>query len=278
MSNGISVITKNQTYKKANVLIESKYKSSIMENKILAIGMAKAKKEDGRAVARISSGELISILGLKKNHKISGSFYTRLKETAQEMTSRRIFIDDYENHSFTIINLIGSATYSNNVFTIKFEPDITGYIMDLKSNYTKLSLPILMSFDSKYSYRLYEILKSKSFYNNSTENNDEFVASFGLSELKLDIGVVDTNTEQVIKMLKRANPDFDKMVNEVSKDKNFSAWSDFKKKVIDVAVKEINEKSDLDIRYKTIREGHGGKVTNIIFYFSFKDKKSDMAG
>ena len=128
-----------------------------------------------------------------------------------------------------------------------------------------------MSFDSKYSYRLYEILKSKAFHSkNSSSTEEEFSLHYGISELKLAVGVVDTNADAVSKMLKKHNPDFDKIVNEVSRDKNFNVWSDFKKRVIDVAVKEINEKSDLLVKYELIREGYGGKVTGIIFIFSKK--------
>jgi plasmid replication initiation protein len=264
----------NKYYKKSNLLISSKYRSSLAENKILALAMSRATKEDGRAVARISASELKDVLYKgDKDKKTSGSFYTQLKNIALEMTGRKIFIENIENRSFSVINLVGSATYGNNVFTVKFEPDITDYLLNLKSNYTNLNIAVLMSFDKIYSYRLYEVLKSNAYIHKGCYSvGDEYCISYGLSELKLTVGVVDTNAESVSRALRKPNPNFDHIVNDISKDKNFNDWSDFKKKVINVAVNEINEKSDLDLRYELIREGLGGKVTQIIFYFKKKEE------
>ena len=268
-----TLVKDTRSYKKSNILISSKYRSSLAENKILALGMYKANKEDGRAIARISANELKDILYKgPKDKKINGSFYTQLKNIALEMTGRKILIENFENNSFSVINLVGSATYAKNTFTIKFEPDITDYLLNLKANYTNLNLAILMSFDKIYSYRLYELLKSNMYcHKDCKQIGDEFCISYTLSELKLTIGVVDTNAETVSRALRKPNPDFDHIVNNVSKDKNFNNWSDFKKKVIDIGINEINEKSDLEVRYELVREGYGGKVTKINFFYKKKE-------
>ena len=90
-----NAITTNTGYKKSNLLINGKYKSSLLENKVLALAMAKSYKEENRVIAKISIGELKSILAKPNSSgRISGSFYTRLKEIAEEMTWRRVFIED----------------------------------------------------------------------------------------------------------------------------------------------------------------------------------------
>ena len=48
-------------------------------------------------------------------------------------------------------------------------------------------------------------------------------------------------------------------------------WADFRRFILDSAVKEINEKSDLDVSYEKGKTGRGGKVISLIF--SIKNKK-----
>ena len=139
------------------------------------------KEEDGRIISRLTTGELKQYLW-DKDKKISGSFYTQIKQAADEMIDRKIFIEDKENNRFVIMGLIGVVKYENNILEIKFEPDMTDYILNVKSNYTNLNIPILMSFKKNYSYRLYEILKSmlyeryRNWENDVVEENITLVA------------------------------------------------------------------------------------------------------
>ena len=214
---------KIETIKKSNVLISSKYNSSILENKLLAIGLLKAEEEDGRIVSRINTKELKQYL-CDDDKKVSGSFYTQIKQAADEMIDRKVFIEDRENNRFVIMGLIGVVKYENNILEIKFEPDMTEYILNVKSNYTNLDIPILMSFKKNYSYRLYEILKSGLYdrYRDWTNKDVEaFKMDFDLAELKLSIGVVDTTEKEVKHELRRGKLDLETIVSDVSKNKKF---------------------------------------------------------
>ena len=51
-------------------------------------------------------------------------------------------------------------------------------------------------------------------------------------------------------------------------EKSYSAIKDFKKRVIDVAVSQINEHSDLNVNYEQRKTGKA--VTHLIFYFHSK--------
>lgn len=268
--NKISPEYRTKVYKKSNTLINSKFRSSLMENKVLALGMAKAEYKEGRMIACLSAGELKRIFCTGGKSKNSGSFYSQLKNVASEMTTRRILIEDIEKQAFSVINLVGSATYAKGEFTIKFEPDLTGYLKDLKTNYTNLNLAVLMSFDKVYAYRLYEILKARA-YTYETGSNEAYSADFDLAELKITLGVVDTNSDAAVKALNKTNPDFDKIIMELSGDSSLNDWSKFRSRILDPAVKEINEKSDLAISYETVKEGYGGKVTAVVFNFKKKN-------
>lgn len=258
-----------RTYKKSNSLICGMTQSSLLENKILAMGMAKAVLKEGRMIAKISASEIVNALSDLKQS--SGSTYSQIKNAAFELTSRKVFIEDINKNAFSVINLIGSTTYLNGELTIKFEPDLTDYLLDLKTNYTTFSIPILMSIENVRAYRLYEILKSKAYGSNTY--GDRYIVSFGISELKLLLGMIDTNAESVSKALKRPHPDFDYIVNIVSKDNNYNATADFRRRILAPAVKEINQKTDLEVDFKFGKEGHG-KATRVIFSF----KKKDLQG
>ena len=94
---------------------------------------------------------------------------------------------------------------------------------------------------------------------------------FSVSELKLDLGVINASDDKVQSVLQRSShPDYDKAV-EVSSAKVLQRWSQFKEKAIDPAVKEINDISDLEVSYETHGAGRGGKIQDITFFVRKKD-------
>lgn len=88
--------------------------------------------------------------------------------------------------------------------------------INVKKCFAKMFLKIQFSMSSKYSKLLYEILKD---YEN-------------ISEIVLDV-------DMVVMLLN---------------DTNFKEWSIFRANVLDRAVKEINEKSDINVEYEAIKE------------------------
>ena len=63
-------------------------------------------------------------------------------------------------------DLVGVVSYESGSGTmeIKFEPEIKDYIYDLKANFTMLNIPMMLSFRSGWSYRLYELLSSRAYH------------------------------------------------------------------------------------------------------------------
>lgn len=105
--------------------------------------------------------------------------------------------------------------------------------INVKKCFAKMFLKIQFSMSSKYSKLLYEILKD---YEN-------------ISEIVLDV-------DMVVMLLN---------------DTNFKEWSIFRANVLDRAVKEINEKSDINVEYEAIKEKvdeQRKQVTKIKFIIS----------
>ena len=257
-------------YVKSNILIGAKYSSSLLENKLIALSLANVDNfypdESGALVSMISVSTIKKLMNKKGN-----SLYDQIDEAAQNMQHRVFGIRDPENNRFDYMALIIRARLENGKFYLYFSPFAKDYILDLKNKFTKLSLPTMISFKSVYTFRLYELLKSK-YYKERTIN-------YSVAELKLEMGIVNADLEAVRKELKGKNtPDFEKAV-EVSPEKKLESWREFKRVALDVAVSEINqsELTDILVDYRPVRKGRGGKITDLVFEVTPKNDIGDVS-
>lgn len=269
---------KDDKYSKSNYLISAKYASSLLENKITAISLAKIQKKEyvedknGRIVCNMTANELRKLLNAN-----AGSFYSQLEPIAINMTSRTIgFSDPSKNGGvFDYISVVDRARYENGVFSIFYNSDVKEYLSDFKANFTVLELPTMLKFKNVYSFRLYELLSSKSYYRKGIPKKLKtqiFKIEFNLSELKLNMGVVNAELDIVRKELNnKQNPNFDKAV-EKSPEKKFNTWYEFKRGVLDVAIKEINNKTDMKVSFTPLKGGRGGKVYGVEFIVDLTGK------
>ncbi len=258
----------NDRYSKSNLLISGKFKSSLYENKILAISLSKIAKQEfvtdpetKEIVCTMHASELKQMLGVRH-----GSFYDTLENTARAMSSRTIGLSNPESHEFEYFPIVTKAEYGNGIFKIRYSPHFIPYISDLKSNYTVLSLPLMLNFDSVWTFRMYELLRSRCYYPRGQERTDgKYLFNISLAELKLELGAVNADTDAVKKILnKTINPDYNKAV-EKSTEKSFNLWADFKKAVLVKAISEIEEKTPMRVQYETLKTGRGGKICSLNF-------------
>ena len=274
----ITDLTYTDDYKKSNILISSLYKSTINENKVLAIALNKIENayedKEGSLIVSVHGTDLKKILNLSGN-----SLYSSLLKIAQRMTGgRTIGISDPENNRFMYVPLITKAEYDNGKFSLRFAPEMKKYLKSLESHYTILSLTTMLNFKSVYSLRLYEIIKSKCYtpkWKSITDNN-KYKIDMSLPELKLEMGVVNAELAKTKAILMdtgaNGRPDFEKAV-KTAEEKMYSDWYTFRKKCLDVAVKEINETTEMTLTYEKARGGLGGKVQGVTFYVTIEKEK-----
>lgn len=269
--NKVSAIRHNDTYSKGNLLITAKYRSSLLENKLLAIALANIQNsyedDNGNLISELKASEIKKLMGDSSN-----SIYRHLEPIAQQMTGRTIGMKDPEREIFDYKSVVTHAHYENGTFTIEFNHLLKDQIIDIQNKYTVLNLPTMLLFKSVYSFRLYELLKSMSYIPKGQKRNEEdknWELKFQLSELKLELGVVNANSDRVQKILSnKKHPNFDEAV-KAAPEQVFEQYRDFKRRVLDVAVAEINEKTEINVEYETLKSGRGGKVNAIIFYVSY---------
>ena len=258
-------------YVKSNFLISAKYKSTLFENQIMAISLSKildAEEDEltGIIESHIRASEIKALL----NKKSSGSFYDQLKRAANNMTGKSIGVEDKDREAFDYIAIIIRATYENGIFTIKYNPDFKQHLKNIRKNFTPFNLRVMIKFTNVYAFRLYELLKSKAYMPKVGLVKDKtFKEEYTLSELKLIMGVVNPENEKVKRFLNNCKtPDFDRAV-EIAPEQMYSTWMDFKKYVLEPAVNEINEMSDIKVTYKNITGGKGGKTYLLHFYVTY---------
>lgn len=258
-------IIDNDDYSKPNFLISAKYKSSLMANKVLAIALSRLQEaedsKDGVLISDIKASEIKNMVGGNK-----GSFYKTLEKTAREMTGRTIGISDPESHMFSYTAVITQAVYSKGVFRIEYNRHLTKYLKEIKRNFTRLKLSVMLKFQNVYAFRLYEILKSEAYPRAYRQKGTNiYIKRYSIAELRFLLGVANAELNIVQNILSdKKNPDYEKAY-EKTPEKVMDTWSDLKRYALDPAIKEINQISDIFVDYATSRSGYGGKVDHVEF-------------
>lgn len=250
---------------RSNVLIESKSSTSLFERKLLNIAIAKAVIEDGELIARVTTKDVKGYLHISGN-----SIYTRLRDASKETLGHVVSIEDDGKENFIMFNVVNKCEYRDGVFTTRFTKEMKPHIYNLKKDYTRMSLDVLCSFKSLFTTRIYEILRTQ-YYRFEKEESDEIIvprppkAPYSLAELKFTLNVVDANASKTVKRLVEQGR-FEEAIEEI-KDAAFDDWRNFRRKVLEVAKKELEESaySEICFEYEPVKSGKGGKVTGIRF-------------
>lgn len=250
---------------RSNVLIESKSSTSLFERKLLNIAIAKAVIEDGELIARVTTKDVKDYLHISGN-----SIYTRLRDASKETLGHVVSIEDDGKENFIMFNVVNKCEYRDGVFTTRFTKEMKPHIYNLKKDYTRMSLDVLCSFKSLFTTRIYEILRTQ-YYRFEKEGSDEIIvprppkAPYSLAELKFTLNVVDANASRTVKRLVEQGR-FEEAIEEI-KDAAFDDWRNFRRKVLEVAKKELEESaySEICFDYEPVKSGKGGKVTGIRF-------------
>lgn len=254
----------NEILSRSNKLILSRYSATLVENKIMALSFKRVKlNKNGNSAVVFTTNELRKLTGVKGN-----GFYNQLKIAAAGLMNKMVYMEDEQAQSFSFINLIQKAEYREGSFTVVFTNECKALLYDLKSNFTSMSIDTLFSFKTNHAYRLYEILKVHEY--KIGDNNKPVEIVYSLSDLKLQLNCINTEGKKVKIELMQPHPDYDKIVNDLDTEKKFESWYEFKRRVLEKAIKEINQTTELSISYAPIRTGRGGKTTAVRFYLQRK--------
>ena len=244
---------------KSNRLITARYKQDLNSQKILAVSLTKIREVDGQLEATLHPAEIRRLLNLEGDSNL----YKKLRDVSQSMASGSVITIE-NGDSFQTFSMITNISYIDQKFTVTYNKTMTPLLSSLKNNYTRFHLATLLNLTKAYSFRLYEVLKKEAWKIQKAPSGI-VKKRYGLSELKCVIGIVNIDAPYIQKFISEGR-DWDYIVeNAKTTDKQFNVWADFKKRVLDPSVEEINERTDLHIGYNLIRGGRGAKVQEIEF-------------
>jgi len=121
------------------------------------------------------------------------------------------------------------------IFTFKISPDIVDLVLSQDNNFTRFRLKHVYQFKSALTWKLYELLK-------------QWVVAgrwaVDLDELRLSLGIPG----------------------------KYSAWDNLKKWVLEKSIKEINELSDIVVKYEKKKRVRA--VSGVIFFINSKEAEA----
>jgi len=166
-------------------------------------------------------------------------FYRDIDSITDLLMQRIIKIRNVNTSEFMKYHWVDTAKYVSGVLKLKINKDLKPFYLGLDC-YTKYQLRNIMQFKSTYSFRLYELFKQYE--------------GIGHRVLTID-GLRDSLN--------------------INKDQ-YPKYANLKQKVINVAVKEINENTDLLVAYNEIKEVR--KIVSVQFIIRKKDNvKTEIA-
>lgn len=204
-------------------------------------------------------------VSLKKNaiynalKQTGNSRTTHLRDVLEQLQKQALFhlLPSKEtNNREIIISPISKIEWddSEDYVSLSFTPEIIPYITKLKKNFTQYKLEDVLNLNSKHAVTLYKtlIMSFNKYLNYNKQNN--------VKQSQLDAW---QNPTISVKEIRR-------MTGTLKRYPNFAM---FRKNVLDKAVKEINEKTELIVNYDKIRSGR--YISDIQFHI--KKKATDAS-
>lgn len=202
----------NQIVKKSNDLITAKYRLTIIQQYVLHNVISQIHIED----TDFKKYE-VNVRSIAENHGIdTKNAYRYIKKSALELNKQPIIIgDEIEGIA---LNWFSSVRYNSNRGTllVDFHPDLKPYLLQLQSYFTQYENKNIQQFKCVHSLRFYEFLKQKQ----NLGKGKDFYIELTLAEIRSMFCFSDSE---------------------------YKANKDLRVYVIEPALKEINEQTDLSI-------------------------------
>ena len=158
--------------------------------------------------------------------------YQQLREATEGIGSRMFEIETPK--SLKQLWLFSSVEYliGTGSFLVKVNEDAMPYFFELKNNFTVLHLKSVLSCNSKFAKRLYAI---------ACQWRSVGSVTFDIIELKRMLGLISKDGKE-----------------------QYERISEFKSKVLEIAAKQINEFTDINISFELIKRGRSFQKVKLL--------------
>ena len=197
---------------KGNALVEASYRLSISEQRVLAFAIARIHPDDDDfGICRFKATDLQKLIESANKDE-----HQRLKALVKDLAERTLQIPR-ESGGWLVASWLASGEYfpGRGEIELEFSQKLKPYLLLLRERFTSYGIENIVKLRSRYSIRLYELLKQYESIGRR---------SFELAELRHILGLSD---------------------NE------FGQWIDFKRFVLERAQRELPKKTDLGFSYTT---------------------------
>ena len=225
---------------KDNSLIQASYTLDTVEQRLILLAIAEA-RETGHGISENSLLEVHASSYIKTFNVEKHTAYTILRAASKSLFDRYVTYHDVnprtgKDRSFHCrwVDKIGYEAQSGIVF-LRFTQDIVPLITRLEENFTKYELEQVSRLTSSYAIRLYELLIQWRSVGKTPV--------FDLSLFRQQLGV---------------------------EAQQYKTMSNFKTYVLDFALDQINQHTDIAVKYEQHKKGRS--ITG--FSFMFKQKRS----
>ena len=247
----------NDLVVKSNTLINASYSLTLAEQRLIGLAIVKAnnqhKEVDPNTMLIVTALEYMEQFNVDR-----ATAYEALKEASERLFSRYFTYDVYSRENGKEYDLkppkklsssddlikvksrwVQKIAYRENRGSVyfQFSSDLIPLITNLKEYFTSYYLSQTSDFSSTYATRLFELLMQWK-----TTNVIPFMS---VAELRNSLGV---------------------------QEGKYPLLANFKMRVLDIAVNQINETTDYKIEYEQHKEGR--TITGFSFKFKLKHSKS----
>ena len=252
---------------KSNDLIHAKFNASLFVQKLLNFSLA--------SIAKQPNGEISSavrVADLRNAMDLSGhSIYTAVSAAVEPILNFKIIKYDDAAEKIIGLNIVTDCYYSDGILYTTFNRKIEADVINIQKKFTRNNVYFLCKFKSAYSLRLYELLSTQRWVLQKSKKKIVSVI-YSLGELRFEMGTIDPNDSEVQKAMRR-NMDWNIIAEEVAANRTQKRWDDFKRRILVVAQKEINnaDYSDIGFDFEPVKSGKSNKVTSVKFHIYLKN-------
>jgi plasmid replication initiation protein len=227
----------NDLVVKGNDLIQASYNLSLTEQRLILLAIVEAREKgiDANTHLTVYASTYAAQFGVTRQ-----SAYQALKMATDTLFERQVTFYDTKPETGKLrrnkTRWVSKVAYIEDEASVElvFAPDVVPEIIRLEANFTSYELEQVAELQSAYAVRLYELLiQWRSASKTPLFKLEVFRDQLGLG------------------------------VNE------YKAMGDFKKRILDLAISQINKHTDIMVSYDQIKDGR-----NIVgFIFHLKSKK-----
>ena len=232
---------KNGLVVKDNALINASYNLELTEQRLIMLAIINA-RESGQGITADSKLEIHASDYAKLFNVSIDASYKALREAVNNLFNRQFsYIAEYKRTGKTGVvrsRWVSRIFYVDDLalLEITFAPDVVPLVTRLEEHFTSYQAKQVAHLTSKYATRLYELLIAWREVGK--------VPQIEISEFRNRLGLLDTE---------------------------YTAMNNFKSRVLEPSIKQINEHTDITVTYEQHKKGR------TISGFSFKLKQKQQA-